>query len=360
MTVTKNKNAQYGAAYFFGILFLLFGILVITWNINRAKGRTERDNQVISQAVEVDPTKVDSANEGKYVIIYGSLLTDQVFDDQYFDIKYSGVAYIRMAEVSTEDTENNEYEYGYWSSYGDNYATEYTVVDSATTGVLKYKAVKPVKIQAYTIDPKLFEFDRLLFQPIFLDKLLKPETNPEYYLKDDNIVTNASDPEYPEIGAMRYTFYGVPNGFNVTLLGIQKGDSIIADYNSEVLPGIRNKTELFENIIQEAKGVESAFNYLSLFFLPICALALSFLIKERKLPDPMHPKVFQLRLGRLFYIILLTILLFHGILGLSRLIFSGEPMSSFIHFGYVLLIVVATKVLFGYPILPKFLFKKAS
>ena len=79
MEETKNKSPKYAAAYFFGILFLLLGLLVIFWNGNRAKGRADRDDQIISNAVEIDPLNLDSLNEGKYVIIYGSLQTDQVF-----------------------------------------------------------------------------------------------------------------------------------------------------------------------------------------------------------------------------------------------------------------------------------------
>ena len=132
MEETKNKSPKYAAAYFFGILLLLLGLLVIFWNGNRAKGRADRDDQIISNAVEIDPLNLDSLNEGKYVIIYGSLQTDQVFHDKYFDITYPGIAYTRRANNSSENSES-EYDYGYWTYYGGNYSDESTTSDAINT-----------------------------------------------------------------------------------------------------------------------------------------------------------------------------------------------------------------------------------
>ncbi|MEM6522913.1 MAG: hypothetical protein AAGF85_01405 [Bacteroidota bacterium] len=365
METSQGKSAQYGLAYFFTLLFLLFGILVLTWNTNRAKNRSERDDRVINEAVEIDPTNIDPTNEEKYVIIYGSLQTDQVFHDQYFDIKYPGIAYNRMSEISERvintDSDGNEYEDSNWVFSTESYQDANNMVsDSKTKGILEYAAVEPITIQKYTIDPSVFDFDRSLFQPIFLEQYFNFETHPEYFLADDNILTNATDLDYPEIGAGRYTFYGIPNGTNITMLGRQEGATIGKSGRAKILSGIRNKSELFESIKQDADDVESGFNGFGIFFLALSSLSLSYLIKESKIPDPMHPEVFKLKLGRLIYMVLLTILLFQSLLGAAKLIFSGDPLSSLIHFGYSALIVIATKTLFGYQILPKFLFKKTE
>ncbi|MEM7110029.1 MAG: hypothetical protein AAF519_17510 [Bacteroidota bacterium] len=365
MEATKNKSAQYGLAYFFTLLFLLFGILILVWNTNRAKNRAERDDRVIEEALELDPTKIDTANEGKYVILYGSLQTDQVFHDRYFDIKYPGIAYNRMSEISERvintDSDGNEYEDSDWRASTEVFRDETKMAtESKTKGILEYAAVEPIKIQKYTIDPSVFEFDRSLFQPIFLERYFNFETHPEYFLIDDNVLTNATDPDYPEIGAGRYTFDGIPNGTNITLLGKQEGTSIGKSGTTKILAGIRNKSELFASIKQDAEDVESGFNGFGIFFLALSSLSLSYLIKESRIPDPMHPAIFKLKLGRLVYIILLTIFLYQTLLGSAKLIFSGDPSLSLIHFGYSILIAIATKTLFGYQILPKFLFKKAE
>ena len=356
------KNTQYGLAYFISIICLLIAVLIIFFNTNSAKDRVERDILIEAEAVEVNPLFIDAKNEGKYVILQGSLQTTQVFHDQLFNIKYPGVAYNRMSEVAesvtTTDSDGNEYIDSEWAFSTESYTNVANInSDSRTKGTLEYSAAQPIKIQKYTIYSDIFGFDRSLFQPIFLENYFDFDKHQEYYLVDNHIITNADDTDFPRIGAGRYSFYGIPDGTNVTMVGLQQ-DSVVGKTGVlKIIPGIKNKREIFKALKSDAEEVESGFNSFGLFFLIISALTLSYLIKEGKVFEPMHSEIFNLRLGRLIYIVLLSIFLFQVVLGFAALLFSGDPISSIKHFGYVALIVLATKTLFGRQMIPTIFFK---
>lgn len=211
-----------------GALVLGLGILILVEQPGIQK--------TLDKAVYIDDGKIKSENEGKVVILAGTLEPELPFKDPLTDVSIPYFAAYRKAEMFIH-IKNTDYEYDWfaliWDTESDNKGVNTEELSSS-------KLIAPIKIGEYNIDPRIFKE----IETIDKWKDITEDDLGDYKLyihksKNDN-TTYLSENEYiPDVieGYMdikwqdqehkkRYSYevYDDQGPLEFTVVGIQKGD----------------------------------------------------------------------------------------------------------------------------------------
>ncbi|MBP5638011.1 MAG: hypothetical protein J6X55_00905, partial [Victivallales bacterium] len=102
-TVTKQSwGSRLGSSIkgiFTGIIMVVAAIVLLFWNEGRAVSRAKALSEGKSNVISVEPSSIDSANEGKLVHVTGDLVTTDILQDPFFGISENAIRLERTVEI---------------------------------------------------------------------------------------------------------------------------------------------------------------------------------------------------------------------------------------------------------------------
>lgn len=217
----------------FTILFLIF-IAIITFTIKSYNNYYENIsiNEIKNNTVIVNKNKIDESNNGKLVLLRGKFnernneLADELFNISVNSVKlYRHVEVYQWIEIKEKD-KNGKTIYRYEKVWSDKIIKSKKFKNS--------KKVNPNKMEYKSI---FFTQDKITIGKYELSKLQKKNITcnaklklgnyyhiPESYTIYDNYFTNSINPEKPQIGDYRISYY-YNDWEDITILAKQKNNS---------------------------------------------------------------------------------------------------------------------------------------
>lgn len=278
---TKPLKKGEGCLIWFAfIVFFCFGAFIVIWNAKRASGVNSRLKEAASTAIQVKPESIDPSLDGELVVLAGPIETENLFEDPYYEVHFNGATYSR--EVYSYQEEEGDFWWGMNPDYSDLTLPNKQIAEAYVSNSIQLKPEKPIRIGSYTIDAALLEADDLYLEPIPIDKDYRLEKGSiVFYPAELNAITNSRSFDYPEVGDHEVRFFGLANGSNLTILGIQK-DSSIAKPEGKVpygaIRGYRDAAAVVSNLKVAKEDIDTSFNFVGLFLLFIGSFAFRSLI----------------------------------------------------------------------------------
>ena len=211
-----------------GALVLGLGILILVEQPGIQK--------TLDKAVYIDDGKIKSENEGKVVILAGTVEPELPFKDPALDVSIPYFAAYRKAEIFGH-IKDTDYEYDWFSLSGD---TESDNKGVNTEELSSSKLIAPIKIGEYNIDPRIFKEietidklkditeDDLGDYELYIHKSKNDDTT---YLSEDEYIPDQlteykGNKWHDQVDKMRYSYevYDNQGPLEFTIVGIQKGD----------------------------------------------------------------------------------------------------------------------------------------
>lgn len=264
-----------------GALILGLWILILTEQPGIQK--------TLDTAAYVDDGKIKSENEGKVIILAGTVEPDLPFKDPATDVSIPYFAAYRKAEIFSH-VKDTDYEYDWFSLSGD---TESDIKGVNTEELSSSKLIAPIKIGEYNIDPRIFKEIETIdkWQDITEDGLGKYELYIHKSKNDDT--TYLSEDEYipdviegykgmkwqDQVDKDRYSYevYADKGPLEFTIVGVQQGDWLMLDDDldiSYIKKGIHPGQDFIGDNISSNKtmgigisGVGAALLGLAVYFL---------------------------------------------------------------------------------------------
>lgn len=211
-----------------GALVLGLGILILVEQPGIQK--------TLDKAVYIDDGKIKSENEGKVVILAGTVEPELPFKDPALDVSIPYFAAYRKAEIFGH-IKDTDYEYDWfalgWDTESDNKGVNTEELSSS-------KLIAPIKIGEYNIDPRIFKEietidklkditeDDLGDYELYIHKSKNDDTT---YLSEDEYIPDQlteykGNKWHDQVDKMRYSYevYDNQGPLEFTIVGIQKGD----------------------------------------------------------------------------------------------------------------------------------------
>lgn len=221
-----------------GALILVLGILILV-ELPGLGG-------TLDTAVYVDDGKIKSENEGRVVILAGTVEPELPFKDQALDVTIPYFAAYRKAEIFSHivdtDFEYTWYELA-WDPLKENKGVNTEELSSS-------KLIAPIKIGEYNIDPRIFKEietidkwkditeDDLGDYKLYIHKSKNDDTT---YLSEgeyipDQLTEYKGNKWHDHEDKMRYSYevYDDKDPLDFTVVGIQQGDWLMLDDDLDI------------------------------------------------------------------------------------------------------------------------------
>lgn len=221
-----------------GALILVLGILILV-ELPGLGG-------TLDTAVYVDDGKIKSENEGRVVILAGTVEPELPFKDQALDVTIPYFAAYRKAEIFSHivdtDFEYTWYELA-WDPLKENKGVNTEELSSS-------KLIAPIKIGEYNIDPRIFKEietidkwkditeDDLGDYKLYIHKSKNDDTT---YLSEDEYIPDQlteykGNKWHDHEDKMRYSYevYDDKDPLDFTVVGIQQGDWLMLDDDLDI------------------------------------------------------------------------------------------------------------------------------
>lgn len=237
---SRIKNALAGVL--FGIVLIIAGIVLLSWNEGRTIKNKRALNEGAEMVVSISSTEIDAANEGKLVHLSDSASTENILSDPVFGISENAIHLRRNVEMyqwkeasesktdkkigGAEET-TTEYTYSKeWSSSLNN-SSNFKVVEGHSNPVeFKYKAgihtAGEVAVGEFRLSQSLISkiggYEALAIYS-FNDSEIENAK-----LTDNRIYIGKGSEQAPKVGDLRVTF-SVVKAKTVSLVAVQFGDS---------------------------------------------------------------------------------------------------------------------------------------
>lgn len=272
-----------------GALILGLGLLILSEQPGIQK--------TLDTAVYVDDGKIKSENEGKVVILAGTVEPELPFKDPATDVSIPYFATYRKAEIFGH-IKNTDYEYD-WFALGWDTESENNGVN--TEELSSSKLIAPIKIGEYNIDPRIFKEietidkwkditeDDLGDYELYIHKSKNDDTT---YLSKDEYIPDVIEGYkgmkwQDQVDKERYSYevYADKGPLEFTVIGIQKGDWLMLDDDldiSYIKKGIHSGEDFAVDNVSSNKtmgiGISGA-------GAAILGLAVFFIFKRKKLEE---------------------------------------------------------------------------
>lgn len=272
-----------------GALILGLGILILVEHPGIQK--------TLGEAVYIDDGKIKSENEGKVVILAGTVEPELPFKDPALDVTIPYFAAYRKAEIFSHivdtDFEYTWYELA-WDPLKENKGVNTEELSSS-------KLIAPIKIGEYNIDPRIFKEietidkwkditeDDLGDYELYIHKSKNDDTT--YLSKDEYIPDQLTDYKgnkwHDQVDKMRYSYevYVDDGPLEFTIIGVQQGDWLMLDDDldiSYIKKGIHSGEDFAVDNVSSNKtmgiGISGA-------GAAILGLAVFFIFKRKKLEE---------------------------------------------------------------------------
>ena len=217
-----------------GIVLLIVGTCLLQWNEGNNVRNIQTTNEVEKTAIEIKSDKVDSANEGKLVVVSDKLnVIDEKVTDTEFNISTKTANLQRKVEVyqwveNEETDEDGNKTYSYEKKWSEDLidSSEFKKGGHENPSSVPYSSegfyAKEVKLGAFNLSTS--QIERLSADTTYNAKETEPK---EGYTYQAEYLTNAKDVANPEIGNIRIS-WSYNNWAETTVLAVQKGDSFAA------------------------------------------------------------------------------------------------------------------------------------
>ena len=262
----KKKNS--GGGILAGLIFLLIGALLLWFNEGRAIDTEKVIGSAQTNYIEISNSPIDSANEGKLVVVSGNMVLPEnsMLSDDIFGVSVNSAKLSRTVEMYQWEenctTDSNDYETctykGVWSEklisdvgfeegYSNPdympYESETFLLEGVTLGDFELK--ENLLTQLNTITPY-----------VKLDYTIADSLNMTI---EDNFYTSVKN-NTPKVGDIRVSFT-YNSSKEVSVMGVQKGTTFDyyevddRDYKIlEIRSGIVAGNEFIEELNQENKN----------------------------------------------------------------------------------------------------------
>ena len=230
----KDNNVKI-TGFLGGLIFFIIGVVLLWWN----EGRTVVQQSMILEAgqklVQVNDAKVDSANEGKLVAIYGKIDEEKLsqLGDSEFGVVVKSPKLVRKVEMyqweeeCEEDTNDNE-TCTYSKVWSDDLIDASKFKESGYENPMSFKydskgiISEEVRVGEFLIPDELVE--ELSTEKTF-DNLDQAAAEAHGFIIQNNYYTDVKDNK-PQIGDTRISFV-YNNAKNLSAIGVQTGDTLI-------------------------------------------------------------------------------------------------------------------------------------
>lgn len=211
-----------------GALILGLGILILAEQPGIQK--------TLKEAAYIDDGKRKSENEGKVVILAGTVEPELPFKDPALDVRIPYFAAYRKAEIFSHIVDT-DFEYTWYQLFWDGTDKNQGV---NTEDLSSSKLIAPAKIGEYNIDPCIFKEietidkwhditeDDLGDYELYIHKSKNDDTT---YLSEDEYIPDQlteykGNKWYDHEDKMRYSYevYDDDGPLDFTIIGVQKGD----------------------------------------------------------------------------------------------------------------------------------------
>ncbi len=211
-----------------GALILGLGILILVEQPGIQK--------TLEEAVYVDDGKIKSENEGKVIILAGTVEPELPFKDPATEVTIPYFAAYRKAEIFSH-VKDTDYEYDWFVLGGD---TESDNKGVNTEELSSSKLIAPIKIGDYNIDPRIFKEIETIdkWKDITEDDLgdyeltiHKSKNDDTTYLSEDEYIPDVIEGYkcmkwQDQVDKTRYSYevYADKGPLDFTVVGVQQGD----------------------------------------------------------------------------------------------------------------------------------------
>ncbi|MEO8011463.1 MAG: TMEM43 family protein [Dokdonella sp.] len=216
-------------ASFIVIAVIALAIALAWWRHSLEPGVEDRSKPVIDAAKDI----VDPANEGRLVRISGGLVVDGGALDQELGIASDAAVLLRSVEMyqwQEQCIADACGQNGAWSSQRIDASRFREQAGRENPGELPFKNARfdarEVRLGVHVVDVRLLDQAESIVRPVYVREL---HPNLAAIFRDDSgVLYSGEDPGAPAIGDLRVSYRIVPAA-QMTLVGVQNGDRLIAD-----------------------------------------------------------------------------------------------------------------------------------
>ena len=242
-----------------GIVLIAIGLFCVFGAFSVNSGAPETA-EVISNAVYVSDGKVLPENEGKVVIVPGTLDADPFVDRETGIVIHDIVAYRKVEKLTIAEETNNDKTYEVWSwseSYDKNEygGTEKLVAPNVSLGEFK---VASELVQSITLYGQRSEYDKKELNQrgwnVFTDNGKVYLSTEDYLPDEDDSVTRLTE-DYRH--SLRVSYVEMSGGPEYTVVALQKDGQLVnvPDVTLQAVhSGHLTQAEILENAESSAKG----------------------------------------------------------------------------------------------------------
>jgi hypothetical protein len=300
---SRIKSAVGGV--FFGIILIIAGIILLSWNEGRTIKQKRALNEGAENVVSISSTGIDAANEGKLVHMSGMATTENILNDAVFGVSENAIHLRRSVQMyqwkesSQSKTEKKlgggeetttEYTYSKdWSSSINN-SSDFKITEGHTNPTsFAYQSgthtAGEVTLGDFRLSPSLIA-SISGEEPVSITNFDASKIE-NSSITDNRIFIGKGSEQAPEVGDLRVTF-SVVRPKVVSLVAVQFGNSFtpyIAENgrNIELLAtGTQSAEQMFVAALKSNKltgyllrllGIVMIFIGFSLIFKPLSVLA---------------------------------------------------------------------------------------
>ena len=242
-----------------GIVLIVIGLFCVfgAFSVNSSAPETA---EVISNAVYVSDGKVLPENEGKVVIVPGTLDADPFVDRETGIVIHDMVAYRKVEKLAIAEKTKNDKTYEVWSwreSYDKNEygGTEKLVAPNVSLGEFK---VASELVQSITLYGQRSEYDKKELNQrgwnVFTDNGKVYLSTEDYLPDEDDSVTRLTE-DYRH--SLRVSYVEMSGGPEYTVVALQKDGQLVnvPDVTLQALHiGHLTQAEVLESAESSAKG----------------------------------------------------------------------------------------------------------
>ena len=242
-----------------GIVLIAIGLFCVFGAFSINAGAPEKA-EVISNAVYVSDGKVLPENEGKVVIVPGTLVAAPFVDPETGIVIHDMVAYRKVEKLASVEKTKNDKTYEVWSwreSYDKNEygGTEKLVAPNVSLGEFK---VASELVQSITLYGQRSEYDKKELNQqgwnVFTDNGYVYLSTEDYMPDEDDSVTRLNR-DYRH--SLRVSYTEMAGGFEYTVVGLQKDGQLVRvpDVTLQAIhSGHLTQAEILESEESSAKG----------------------------------------------------------------------------------------------------------
>lgn len=275
-----------------GIVLIVFGLITVFLGIKAGAG-APKNREIIESAVYVSDGKVHAENDGKVVIVHGTLDADLPYVDEETGIVLNSiVTYRRVEKASIRYDSEKEQDFWVWGlrSDPDSYGGSVKVIAPGVT--LGEFAVADELLMSISTTENRTEYDKKELNRFGWNTF---EDNDRVYLymgdhmpDDDHRVSERYYLDY--VDTLRVTYDEIPadNTLEYTIIGIQKNGGLIEVEDLDLLAAHRGQLSVDELLEYAESSASTATIAAICIAVVLLGVGILLVVKSRKTTTGKH------------------------------------------------------------------------